>query len=154
MSKLKGYIGELELDEKGNVKKSNLDNAQTLAEILKFNVNKGNEEAKELGFSKLHGFAMIGSDKSITFMKNKAYVVETSKADWQQIFVTYTFIKSWCAGGVALFIISIIWFALALTTPYLNYFAPEPKFYIPTLLLLISIFMMSLSKSRFSYRLE
>lgn len=154
MSKLKGYIGEVELDEKGNIKRSNVDKADKIAEIVKFNVNKGNEEAKELGFSKLNGFVMIGADKSITFMKNKAYIIDTNRADWQQIFVNYTFIKAWCAGGVALLVISILWLALAIMTPYLNYFAPEPKFYIPILTLLISIFMISLSKSRFSYRLD
>ncbi|ARM74803.1 hypothetical protein [Acidianus manzaensis] len=152
--KIKGYLGSVEVDNNGNVKKSDIDEADKIAEIIKANVEKGNQEAKELGFSKLNGFAMLGSSKSLTFMKNKALIVDTHKADWQDLFVTYTYIKSWLAGGIALLAISIIWYIIAFTTPYLDYFAPEPRVYTPTILLLIGIFMTALSKTRYSYRLE
>lgn len=66
---------------------------EKINDIIKYNVAKGNEEAKELGFSRLNRFVMIGSSKSLTFMKNKAFV-DTTKADWQELFVTYTYIKS------------------------------------------------------------
>ncbi|AWR96324.1 DUF2173 family protein [Acidianus sulfidivorans JP7] len=152
--KIKGYLGSVELDQNKNVKRADIDDANKIAEIVKANIEKGNEEAKELGFSKLNGFAMIGSSKSIAFMKNKAVIVDTNKADWQDLFVTYTYIKSWLVGGIILLAISVIWYILAFTTSYLDYFAPEPRVYIPTILLLIGIFMTALSKTRYSYRLE
>ena len=61
-----------------------------IAEYISFNVKKGNEEAKELGFNKLHGFAMFGSDNSLAFMKNLALVVDTDKTDFNDLF-TYLY---------------------------------------------------------------
>ncbi|MBW9141673.1 MAG: hypothetical protein K1T65_08350, partial [Candidatus Aramenus sp.] len=58
------------------------------------------------------------------------------------------------AGGIALIAISIIMFFLAIFTSALDYFAPEPRLYLPSILLLIGVFMVGLSKTRFSYRLE
>jgi roadblock/LC7 domain-containing protein len=152
--KLKGYIGHVKIDDKGHVKESDVGNAEDIASILERNVEKGNEEAKELGFSKLNGFAMFGSQKSITFMKNEAILVDTKKADWEDIFVRYTFIKSWLAGGIILVALSIIMFYLAIFTSYLDYFAPEPRLYTPTIILLIGVFMLALSKSKYGYRLD
>ncbi len=156
MSKVKGYVGSVKIDDSGSVVWTDLDkeDAEEIAKILKFNVQKGNEEARELGFSKMHGFAMFGSENSLTFMKNKALLVRTKEADWQDLFVMYTYIKSWLAGGIALIAISIIMFFLAIFTSALDYFAPEPRLYLPSILLLIGVFMVGLSKTRFSYRLE
>ncbi|MCI2414007.1 MAG: hypothetical protein MPF33_01950 [Candidatus Aramenus sp.] len=156
MSKVKGYVGSVKIDDSGNVVRTDLDKeeAEEIANALKFNVQKGNEEARELGFSKMHGFAMFGSEKSLAFMKNKALLVRTKEADWQELFVMYTYIKSWLAGGIALIAISIVMFILAIFTSALDYFAPEPRLYLPSILLLIGVFMVGLSKTRFSYRLE
>lgn len=152
--KIKGYIGHVKIDTQGNVKESDIENANDVAEILKNNIQKGNEEAKELGFSKINGFAMLGSQKSLAFMKNEAVLVDTKKADWEELFVKYTFIKSWLVGGIVLTVLSIIMYYLAIFTSYLDYFAPEPRLYAPTIILLIGIFMLALSKSKYSYRLE
>ncbi len=151
--KVKGYIGHVKINNEGKVIESNVDNAEEIAKILKINVEKGNQEAKELGFNKMNGFAMFGSSKSLTFMKDTALVVDSKKADWQELFSTYTYIKSWLIGGIALLVISLILYYLAIFTSYMNYFAPEPRYYTPTILLLISVFMIVLSKSKYSYRL-
>ncbi len=151
--KIKGYLGHVKVDNQGNVKESDIENAKDIAEILKNNIQKGNEEAKELGFSKINGFAMFGSQKSLAFMKNEAVLVDTRKADWEELFVKYTFIKSWLAGGIVLTVLSIIMYYLAIFTSYLDYFAPEPRLYLPTIILLIGVFMLALSKSKYSYRL-
>ncbi|AWR95813.1 DUF2173 family protein [Acidianus brierleyi] len=152
--KIKGYLGHVKVDNQGNVKESDIENAKDVAEILRNNIQKGNEEAKELGFSKINGFAMFGSQKSLAFMKNEAVLVDTKKADWEELFVKYTFIKSWLVGGIVLTVLSIIMYYLAIFTNYLDYFAPEPRLYAPTIILLIGIFMLALSKSKYSYRLE
>jgi hypothetical protein len=153
MRRVKGYIGHVKIDKEGKVVESNVNNAEEIAKILKFNIEKGNQEAKELGFNKINGFAMFGSTKSLTFMKDTALLVDNKKADWQELFTTYTYIKSWLIGGIALLVLSLILYYLAIFTSYMDYFAPEPRFYTPTILLLISIFMIVLSKSKYSYRL-
>ena len=84
--KIKGYIGHVKINDQGKVEESNMENAEKIAEFISFNVKKGNEEAKELGFNKLHGFAMFGSDKSLAFMKNLALVVDTDKTDFNDLF--------------------------------------------------------------------
>ncbi|MEM0264310.1 MAG: hypothetical protein QXQ01_08190 [Saccharolobus sp.] len=52
--KIKGYIGHVKINDQGKVEESNIENAEKIAEFISFNVKKGNEEAKELGFNKLH----------------------------------------------------------------------------------------------------
>jgi hypothetical protein len=120
---------------------------------MKFNVEKGNQEARELGFSKLNGFAMMGSVKSLTFMKNEAIMVETEKADWQELFVHYVYMKGWLALGITLVILSMILYYMAFFTSYLDYFANLPRLYLPTILLIVGLIMIPSSKTRFSYRL-
>lgn len=44
------------------IESKNVENPKEWAEIIKFNVKKGNEEARELGFGHMNGFAMIGKD--------------------------------------------------------------------------------------------
>lgn len=155
MVKLKGYIGHLKINDQGKIEESvNVDNAEKLAEILMFNVKKGNEEAKELGFNKMHGFAMIGSNKSLAFMKAMALIVDTEKTDWQDLFIYYTYNKSFIVTGAILVIISVLLFYMALLTNMLNFLAPEPRLYIPSILIIIGVIFLAISKSSLSYRLE
>ncbi|BCS92298.1 hypothetical protein L3N51_01234 [Metallosphaera sp. J1] len=150
--KIKGYLGHVKVDEKWNVvEKVNV--SEELAGILKFNVEKGNEEARELGFKRMNGFAMMGSKKSLAFMKGEAIMVETSKADWQELFVHYVYMKGWLALGIALLVLSVVLYYMGFATPYLDYFAPLPRLYLPTILLLISLIMIPSSKTRYTYRL-
>ncbi|AEB95887.1 hypothetical protein [Metallosphaera cuprina] len=150
--KIKGYLGHIKVNDKGEViEKVSVD--EKLADILKYNIEKGNQEAKELGFSKMNGFAMMGSKKSLAFMKGEAILVETSKADWQELFVHYVYLKGWLALGIVLLILSIALYYMALATAYLDYFAPLPRLYVPTLILIISLIMILSSKTRFAYRL-
>lgn len=150
--KIKGYLGHIKVNDKGEViEKVSVD--EKLADILKYNIEKGNQEAKELGFSKMNGFAMMGSKKSLAFMKGEAILVETSKADWQELFVHYVYLKGWLALGIVLLILSIALYYMALATTYLDYFAPLPRLFVPTLILIISLIMIPSSKTRFAYRL-
>ncbi|MFP3204850.1 MAG: hypothetical protein RXS23_05405 [Metallosphaera yellowstonensis] len=150
--KIRGYIGHVRVDDNWRVvEKVNV--PDQLAEILKFNVEKGNQEARELGFSKLNGFAMMGSVKSLTFMKNEAIMVETEKADWQELFVHYVYMKGWLALGITLVILSMILYYMALFTSYLDYFANLPRLFLPTILLIVGLIMIPSSKTKFSYRL-
>ncbi|MEM3204472.1 MAG: hypothetical protein QW232_09705 [Saccharolobus sp.] len=152
--KIKGYIGHVKINDQGKVEESNMENAEKIAEFISFNVKKGNEEAKELGFNKLHGFAMFGSDNSLAFMKNLALVVDTDKTDFNDLFTYYTFNKSFCVTGVALVIISIILFYFALFTALMNFIAPEPRLYIPSLVIIIGVIFLAISRTRLAYRLE
>ncbi|QXJ31304.1 hypothetical protein [Saccharolobus shibatae] len=155
IKKLKGYVGHIKINEEGKIEESsNIDYSSKLVDIIKFNLKKGNEEAKELGFNKINGFAMFGSDKSLTFMKGLAIVVDNEKADWQDLFTYYTYNKTFIITGVVLVILSILLFYYGLLTSVFNFMAPEPRIYIPTILLLIGVIFLALSKSTFSYRLE
>ncbi|MCH4816079.1 MAG: hypothetical protein QXY87_12615 [Saccharolobus sp.] len=155
IKKLKGYVGHIKINEEGKIEESsNIDYPSKLVDIIKFNLKKGNEEAKELGFNKINGFAMFGSDKSLTFMKGLAIVVDNEKADWQDLFTYYTYNKTFIITGVVLVILSILLFYYGLLTSVFNFMAPEPRIYIPTILLLIGVIFLALSKSTFSYRLE
>nr|WP_276321728.1 hypothetical protein [Saccharolobus shibatae] len=152
---MKGYVGHIKINEEGKIEESsNIDYPSKLVDIIKFNLKKGNEEAKELGFNKINGFAMFGSDKSLTFMKGLAIVVDNEKADWQDLFTYYTYNKTFIITGVVLVILSILLFYYGLLTSVFNFMAPEPRIYIPTILLLIGVIFLALSKSTFSYRLE
>lgn len=152
VNKLKGYYGHIAIDENGKVIESNLENPEEWANVLTFNVKKGNEEAKELGFNRMNGFAMFGSNYSLAFMKNMGVVVDTRKADWQELFTFYTYSVSVLIVGIVITAISIILFGLAFT-PYMNWIAPEPRFYFPILLLIIGIVFLVASKSSMAYRL-
>ncbi|AAK42762.1 hypothetical protein SULI_02270 [Saccharolobus solfataricus] len=155
VKKLKGYEGHVKIDENGEIEESsNIENLSKLVELIKFNLKKGNEEAKQLGFNKLNGFAMFGSNKSLTFMKGLAIVVDNDKADWQDLFTYYTYNKTFIITGGVLVLLSILLFYYGLLTPMFNFMAPEPRIYIPTILLLIGVIFLILSKSTFSYRLE
>ncbi|AWR99228.1 hypothetical protein [Metallosphaera hakonensis] len=150
--KIKGYLGHIKVDDQWKVvEKVNVEDR--LAEILKFNVEKGNQEARELGFKKMNGFAMMGSKRSLAFMKGEAVVVETSKADWQELFVHYVYMKGWLILGVVLLALSIALYYMSFATTYLDYFAPLPRLYLPTILLIISLIMIPSSKTRYTYRL-
>ncbi|EZQ10578.1 MULTISPECIES: DUF2173 family protein [Acidianus] len=151
--KTKGYLGHVRISPEGRVVESDVSNSEEIAKVIKFNIEKGNEEAKELGFSKLNGFAMIGSDKSLAFMKNLAVLVDNQKVDWQELFVEYVYNKVWIAIGSILVIISVILYYLAIFTPFMNYFAPEPRLYLPTILILVGVIFLGMSRTKFSYRL-
>lgn len=157
---MKGYVGHIKLDDQGNVIESKgVDNPNDWAEVIKFNVKKGNEEARELGFGKMNGFAMIGKDYSLTFMKNGAYIVKTNEADWHEIFVKYTYSYTTLIVGLFLTILSIIIFIIDFTPainyiPYFNQMAPEPRIYIPTILIILGVIVLAASKSKFNYRLD
>lgn len=156
----KGYVGHIKFDDQGNVIESkNVENPKEWAEIIKFNVKKGNEEARELGLGRMNGFAMIGKDYSLTFMKNGAYLVKTREVDWHDLFVKYTYSYTTLITGLFLTILSIIIFLIDVTPainyiPYFNQLAPEPKFFIPILILLVGVVLLGISKSKFNYRLE
>ncbi len=155
IKKLKGYIGHIKINEEGKIEESsNIDYPSKLVDIIKFNLKKGNEEAKELGFNKINGFAMFGSGKSLTFMKGLCIIVDNEKADWQDLFTYYTYNKTFIITGVVLVILSILLFYYGLLNSVFNFIAPEPRIYIPTILLLIGVIFLALSKSTFSYRLE
>ncbi|ACP36768.1 conserved hypothetical protein [Sulfolobus islandicus Y.G.57.14] len=155
IKKLKGYIGHIKINEEGKIEESsNIDYPSKLVDIIKFNLKKGNEEAKELGFNKINGFAMFGSGKSLTFMKGLCIIVDNKKADWQDLFTYYTYNKTFIITGVVLVILSILLFYYGLLTSVFDFIAPEPRIYIPTILLLIGVIFLALSKSTFSYRLE
>lgn len=154
LQRLKGYVGHVEIDESGNVKESeNVKDAKALAEILAFNVRKGNEEAKELGFSRMSGFAMIGENRSLAFMKGLGVIVETDKADWQELFTFYTYVKSFLIGGISLIVLGVILIVLWLTTPPFSTFATDAKVYITILTFLVGSVLLAASKSSMAYRL-
>ncbi|BFH72345.1 hypothetical protein SJAV_02890 [Sulfurisphaera javensis] len=150
---IKGYYGHIAVDENGNVTNSkNIDNPEEWAKVVSFNVKKGNEEAKELGFNKMNGFAMIGRDYTLTFMKGLGVVVDTKKADWQELFTYYTYSWSILITGIIITALSIILFGLAFT-PYMSWLAPEPRFYLPSILVIVGIMLLVASKSSMAYRL-
>ncbi|QGA53247.1 hypothetical protein GFS03_00855 [Sulfolobus sp. E5-1-F] len=155
IKKLKGYIGHVKINEEGKIEESsNIEDPSKLVDVIKFNLKKGNEEAKELGFNKINGFAMFGNDKSLTFMRGLAIIIDNEKADWQDLFTYYTYTKAFIITGAVLVVLSILLFYYSLFTPIFNFMAPEPRIYIPTLLLIIGVIFLALSKSTFSYRLE
>ncbi|QKR00080.1 hypothetical protein GWK48_06560 [Metallosphaera tengchongensis] len=150
--KIKGYLGHIKVDNNWDINEK-VNVPDELLSILKFNVEKGNQEAKELGFNRMNGFAMMGSKKSLAFMKGEVVMVETDKADWQELFVHYVYMKGWLALGIGILILSIILYYLSLDTSLLDYFAPLPRLFVPTILLLISLVMIPASKTRYTYRL-
>ncbi|QIW24561.1 hypothetical protein EWF20_10745 [Sulfolobus sp. S-194] len=153
VEEIKGYKGHIALNEEGKViQAKNLENEEEWANVLKFNVEKGNEEAKELGFNKMNGFAMIGSNYSLAFMKGLGVVVDTRKADWQELFIYYTYSWSVLITGIVITALSIILFGLAFTS-YMSWLAPEPRFYLPAILLIVGIVFLAASKSSMAYRL-
>ncbi|MEM0363936.1 MAG: hypothetical protein QXV69_04820 [Sulfolobaceae archaeon] len=152
--KVPGYVGHLTIKE-GNVLESRgIEDPEAIKNIILENLKIGNEQANELGFNKLRAFIMIGGERSLIFMKNTALVVDNSKTDWHNVFLTYTFYKSWCVGGVISLFISFVLFYLVIFTNVFNWLAPEPRFYLPTLFLLLGIFGLAVSKTRLAYRLD
>ncbi len=155
IDKLKGYVGHIKIDEQGRIVESkNIANPAKLAEIVNVNLKKGNEEARELGFKRMNGFAMFGEKESLAFMKGLGVVVDSEKVDWQDLFVYYTFNVAFCATGVILTVFSLILFYIAIFTKFMYFLAPEPRFYIPTILIIIGVFFLAISKSKLAYRLE
>ncbi|WP_338604320.1 hypothetical protein V6M85_06175 [Sulfolobus tengchongensis] len=155
VKKLKGYMGHIKINSEGRIEESsNVENVSKLAEIILFNLKKGNEEARELGFNRLNGFAMFGSNRSITFMKGIGVIVDNEKADWQELFTYYTYNSSFIITGVILIALSAILFYFGLLTSALNFLAPEPRLYIPLILIIIGVTFLALSKTTLSYRLE
>jgi len=152
--KIPGYVGHVVIKEGKVVESKGVENAELVRDIVLENLRIGNEQANELGFNKLRSFIMIGGEKSLVFMKDTALVVENSKTDWHSVFLTYTFHKSWCIGGVVSLLISFILFYLVLFTTTFSWLAPEPRFYLPTLFLLIGIFGLAVSRTRLAYRLD
>ncbi|MEM0264309.1 MAG: hypothetical protein QXQ01_08185 [Saccharolobus sp.] len=55
---------------------------------------------------------------------------------------------------MALVIISIILFYFALFTALMNFIAPEPRLYIPSLVIIIGVIFLAISRTRLAYRLE
>lgn len=150
---IKGFYGYVAIDDNGKVTQSkNVDNPDEWAEVLSFNTKKGNEEAKEMGFNRMNGFAMIGSNYSLAFMKGLGVIVDTKKADWQELFTYYTYSWSILIAGIVVTAISIILFGLAFT-PYMSWLAPEPRFYLPSILIIIGVILLASSKSSLAYRL-
>lgn len=151
--KLKGYYGHVVVNDKGEaVQAENVEEKDKWAKVISFNVKKGNEEARELGFSRMNGFAMFGSNYSLAFMKGLGVVVKTKEADWQELFTYYTYSMTILISGIIVTIISFILFGLAFT-PVMSGLAPEPRFYGPAILLLIGVVLLASSKSSMSYRL-
>ena len=153
VKKLKGYYGYVKIDEQGNaVQAENVENKEEWAKVISYNLKKGNEEAKELGFNKMNGFAMFGSNYSLTFMKDLGVIVNTKEADWQELFTYYTYSLSVLITGIVITAISIVLFGLAFT-PYMDWLAPEPRFYLPSILIIVGIVFLFSSKSSMAYRL-
>lgn len=151
---VKGYVGHIKIGKNGKVVESNnVENPERLAQVLDFDVKKGNEEAKELGFRKMHGFAIIGERKSLTFMKGEAIIVETDKADWQELFLHYVYDKGFIAVGAVLLVLAAVIFSIDVFTTAMEWLAPEPRYYIPLLMALIGVFFLGVSKTSLSYRL-
>lgn len=152
--KILGYKGHITIRENRIIEARGVEDAETLKDIIITNIEKGNRDAKELGFNKLRGFIMFGEESSLVFMKDTALIVDTKKTDWQNVFTTYTYYKSWCVGGIVSLLLSFIFFYIVLFTNILNWLAPEPRFYIPTILLIIGIFGLSVAKTKLAYRLD
>jgi len=153
VKKLKGYYGYVKIDEQGNaVQAENVENKEEWARVISSNLKKGNEETKELGFSRMNGFAMFGSNYSLAFMKDLGVIVNTKEADWQELFTYYTYSLSLLIIGIVITAISIVLYGLAFT-PYMNWLAPEPRYFIPTMLIIAGIVFLFSSKSSMAYRL-
>ena len=151
---VKGYVGHIKMSKDGRVVESNnVENPEKLAQVLDFDVKKGNEEARELGFGRMHGFAIIGEKKSLTFMKGEALIVETDKADWQELFLHYVYNKGYIVVGAVLLVLTALILYLDIFTSAMDWLAPEPRYYIPTILALIGVFFLGVSKTSLSYRL-
>ena len=156
---MRGVHGYIKINEEGKVVESqNVENPELWAEIITYNVKKGNEEARELGFGRMNGFAMIGKEYSLTFMKGGAYIVKTNEVNWQELFVKYTYSYSVLIAGIILTALAIIFFGLDFSPliksiPYVNSLAPEPRIYIPMILIIIGVLLLASSRSKFNYRL-
>ncbi|TRM80189.1 hypothetical protein DJ524_08440, partial [Sulfolobus sp. D5] len=124
IDKLKGYVGHIKIDEQGKIIESrNVENPAKLAEVINFNLKRGNEEARELGFNKMNGFAIFGEKESLVFMKGLGVVVDSQKVDWQDVFTYYTFNVAFCATGVVLTVLSLILFYIAIFTNFMYFLA-------------------------------
>jgi hypothetical protein len=157
---MRGVHGYIKINDEGKVIESqNVENPEQWAEIITYNVKKGNEEARELGFGRMNGFAMIGKEYSLTFMKGGAYIVKTNEVNWQELFIKYTYSMTTLIAGIVLTALAILFFIIDLTPlvnsiPYVNSLAPEPRFYIPSILIIIGVILLATSKSKFNYRLS
>lgn len=150
---MKGYVGHVKLKD-GKVVEKDIEDAEKIAEIIQPNLKKGQEEAEELGFKKLHGFVMIGQECSLAVMKDEAVVVKTMSADWQEVFRYFTYFKGYLLGGVAILILATLFGIFAFATPDLDYFNVTPKIFITLLLYIIGGVTVAMSKSKWSYRLD
>ncbi len=150
----KGILGEVEV-ENGSVKGTQGDvrNSEEIAKIVQQNMEKGMQEAKDLGFSAIHGFAMIGSERSIAFMKGRAVVVSTKEVSWQDIFLGYVYSKGLLVLGILVTILALGMMVTGVFTGIFTWFSLNARLYFSIAALVVGISLLVASKSEMSYRL-
>ncbi len=149
----KGIIGEVIIKD-GQLKgyDGDVQNPEEISKIVKENMEKGMSEARDLGFTALHGFAMIGSERSLTFMKDRAVIVKTREVSWEDLFLGYVYSKSILILGilVTLLGIGILTTSIAGIFPF---FSLNADIYFSIASLVVGIALLVASKSQLSYRL-
>lgn len=147
---MRGEIGRLDVG-KGRVS-GQVPDLERLSAILKEDAELGEREADELGFRNLNGFVIIGERTSVAFAKNEAVIVDNQSVDWNDLLVHYGLDRIYLSIGAVLTFFSILLYYFVLGTRLFNYFAPEARLYVPTLLLLLGLTMLGISRSRPTYR--
>ncbi|BCU66793.1 hypothetical protein HS7_02300 [Sulfolobales archaeon HS-7] len=130
-----------------------VDENDELGKVAREDLKKGMEEAKELGFKRINGFAVIGTKGSVVHVRNKVILVDTYNTNWDSLFRYFTFFKGYLIAGVVLFSLALLMTYLSFFTSYMNYFEPGPKIYSNILLYIISIILLFMSRTKWSYRL-
>ncbi|BBG24791.1 hypothetical protein [Sulfuracidifex tepidarius] len=150
----KGILGEVQV-ENGSVKGTQGDvrNPEEIAKIVQGNIEKGMQEARDLGFSAIHGFAMIGSERSIAFMKGKAVVASTKEVSWQDVFLGYVYSKGLLVLGILVTILALGIMVTGVFTGIFTWFSLNARLYFSIAALVVGISLLVASKSELSYRL-
>ncbi|MUN28921.1 hypothetical protein [Sulfuracidifex metallicus] len=151
----KEILGELNINQSGKVigHAGDIENPEEIGEIISYNLKKGMEEAKDLGFSSIHGFAMIGSERSLAFMKGKALILDTKQTSWQDIFLGYVFSKWILILGIVVTILALGIMATGVFTNIFTWFSLNSRLYFSIAALIVGISLIFMSKSELSYRL-
>jgi|ECHhosMinimDraft_1075155.scaffolds.fasta_scaffold00526_1 hypothetical protein len=152
MVRLRGLVGRVKFQGL-KVISSDLQEGEEIVKFINQEIEELQDAARELGFGKLNGFSIFGEERSLSVMKGEALLVDTDRADWQQLFGHFTYWKGYCVLGVILIFLASILSYIAFFTGLLDYFAPEPRAYLPALLYLIGAGLLTVAKSRWAYRL-